>query len=65
MGASISRQTLRFGLGTPAVDDDPMKVYRAHAGKLGAAVRRRVAGGSIEPVMQREFDLRLPAAARA
>jgi hypothetical protein len=25
---------------------------------LHAAVRRRVAGGSIEPVMLREFDLR-------
>ena len=38
--------------------DQPLATYQAHSAALHAAVRRRVAGGSIEPVMLREFDLR-------
>jgi hypothetical protein len=34
-----------------------MEIYAQYADQLEAAVRRRVAQGSIEPVMLREFDL--------
>jgi hypothetical protein len=39
-----------------------MTTYQAHSEEIHAAVRRRVANGSIEPVMLREHDLQpLPA----
>ena len=41
-------------------DDDPLETYKAHAQDINDAVRRRVAQGSLEPVMVREFDLRVP-----
>ncbi len=61
-GASVSRQALqhRFHAGAPLAD--PLATYVEHAAEIDAAVQRRVASGSIEPVMLREFDLRSPAA---
>ena len=57
MGAGISRDILRYRFRPGAQGDDPMEIYAQYADQLEAAVRRRVAQGSIEPVMLREFDL--------
>jgi hypothetical protein len=57
VGASISRATLHYRYRPDARNDDPLQTYTAHAREIDAAVRRRVAGGSIEPVMLRESDL--------
>jgi hypothetical protein len=58
VGASISRSVLHYRYCPGAHDDDPLKTYTAHADAIGAVVRSRVARGSIEPVMVREYDLR-------
>jgi hypothetical protein len=60
VGAIVSRQTLHFRFRPGVQGDDPMETYKANADELAAAVMRRVAAGSIEPVMLREFDLRSP-----
>ena len=63
VGASVGKAALHYRFMPQASDDDPLATYRAHATEIDAVVRRRVAGGSIEPVMLREFDLRpLPVA---
>lgn len=59
VGATISRATLHYRFRPDASDDDPLETYRHHSREIDAAVRRRVAKGSIEPVMLREFDLRV------
>ncbi|TMH06468.1 MAG: hypothetical protein E6H79_06575 [Betaproteobacteria bacterium] len=52
---SACRAAETTGSRSPALKD----AYRAHSREIDAAVRRRVAKGSIEPVMLREFDLRV------
>lgn len=59
--ASIGQATLHYRFHPTVQGDDPMKTFQAHATEIEAAVRRRVAAGSISPVMLREFDLRNPA----
>ena len=61
VGASISKNTLHYHFMPGRSDDQPLATYLAHAAEIEAAVRRRVAAGSIEPVMLREADLRPPA----
>jgi len=64
VGASIGQAVLHHRFRPGRQDDDPMTTYLAHSEEIHAAVRRRVAQGSIEPVMLREHDLQpLPAAA--
>jgi Protein of unknown function (DUF1488) len=58
IGATISRATLHYRFRPEAQGEDPLDTYRAHASVIEAAVRRRVAAGSREPVMLREHDLR-------
>ena len=58
IGASISQQTLHYRFRPGVRDDVPLETYKAFAEEIDAAVVRRVAMGSIEPVMLREFDLR-------
>jgi hypothetical protein len=58
VGASVSKETLHYTFRPEASGEDPMDTYHANAAALEAAVRRRVANGSIEPVMLREHDLR-------
>ena len=60
VGASITRQTLHYRFCRTEQGDDPMAPYVAHANDIEAAVRRRVAGGSLKPVLLREFDLLPP-----
>lgn len=61
VGASIRQQTLHFRynvvIGGGA---DALQAYQAHRGDIDAAVMRRIAKGSIEPVMLREYDLAAP-----
>lgn len=58
VGATVSKETLHYRFRPEAVGEDPIDTYLANAASLEAAVRRRVANGSIEPVMLREHDLR-------
>jgi hypothetical protein len=58
VGASVSRETLHHRYRPEGRGEDPLETYKAHAVDLDEVVRRRVAQGSIEPVMLREFDLR-------
>lgn len=57
VGASINRRVLQHGFPGGTAAQDPLRTYLAHADALAEAVRRRVASGSIEPVMLREPDL--------
>ncbi len=59
VGASISRAALHYRYAPSSVGEDPMGTFRANLNALEDAVRRRVATGSIEPVMIREFDLKI------
>lgn len=59
IGASISRATLHHRYRPQSQDEDPLNTYLSHAADIDAAVCRRVAAGSIEPVMLREFDVRV------
>jgi hypothetical protein len=58
VGASIGKEVLHYRYQPLAIDDDPLATYTAHAAEIDAAVRRRVAGGSTEPVMLRDPDVR-------
>lgn len=62
VGASISRETLHYSFRPRATGDDPLETFTANAMAITAAVERRVAKGSREPVMLREFDLRIAGA---
>jgi hypothetical protein len=57
VGASIRREILHYRYHATRTDDDPMVTYAANLAEIHAAVQRRVAKGSIEPVMLREADL--------
>ena len=62
VGASVGQATLHYRFQPGRQGDDPMTTYQSHSEEIHAAVRRRVANGSIEPVMLREHDLQpLPA----
>jgi len=60
VGASIRREILHYRYNPTRTDDDPLVTYAANEAELHAAVRRRVAKGSIEPVMLRDADLQAP-----
>jgi hypothetical protein len=57
VGSSIRREILHYRYHATRTDDDPMVTYAANISELHAAVRRRVAKGSIEPVMLRDADI--------
>lgn len=58
-GASVSREALHHRYRPTMHDDDPLQTYLANAADIEAAVRRRLAQGSREPVLLREHDLRV------
>jgi hypothetical protein len=60
IGASVSREALHHRYRPDGRGEDPLETYKAHCEDIDAVVRRRVAQGSLEPVMLREFDLRVP-----
>ncbi|HWP11897.1 MAG TPA: DUF1488 family protein [Ramlibacter sp.] len=55
--ASVSREALHHRYRPTAQGEDPMQTYQDNAAHIEAAVRRRLAQGSREPVMLREYDL--------
>lgn len=59
LAASVSREALHYRFRPSEVGDDPLETFGRHAPEIEAAVRRRVAEGAREPVMLREYDLRL------
>ncbi len=63
VGASVRSSVLRYRFNPDGVREEPIEIYARHAAELGAAVQRRVALGSREPVMLREPDLRPDAGA--
>jgi Protein of unknown function (DUF1488) len=62
VGATISLQTLHWRFKGERNGSNALTTYAAHRDEIDAAVRRRVARGSREPVMLREFDLAAPPA---
>lgn len=58
-GASVGREALHQRYRPTTLGDDPLETYTANAPDIEAAVRRRIAQGSREPVMLREYDLRV------
>jgi hypothetical protein len=59
MGAIARKQVPRFRFGAMENGDDALKVYQDHRHEIDAAVLRRVAAGSIEPVILREADFKV------
>jgi hypothetical protein len=57
VGSSIRNDILHYRYHPNQTDDDPLATYTANVAEIHAAVRRRVAKGSIEPVMLRGPDL--------
>ncbi len=58
VGASVTRESLHYRYRPDGREEDPLETFKANSAHLEAAVRRRVAGGSLKPVLLREFDLR-------
>ena len=61
VGATVRQQVLRYRYRLD-IDGEAaaLLAYRDHRGEIEAAALRRIASGSIEPVMLREADLALP-----
>ena len=59
VGASIGKETLHYRYKPHMNDDEPLATYMQNSAEIDAAVRRRVATGSREPVMLRDFDVRV------
>jgi len=57
VGSSIRREILHYRYHATQTDDDPMVTYAENLSEIHAAVRRRVAKGSFEPVMLRDADI--------
>jgi hypothetical protein len=58
VGASIGKETLHYRYSPHVKDDDALATYMQNSVQIDAAVRRRVAAVSCEPVMLRDFDVR-------
>jgi hypothetical protein len=58
VGATIGKETLHYRYKPHMKDDDPLVTYVQNSAEIDAAVRRRVALGSREPVMLRDGDVR-------
>ena len=61
VGAILPRSALHYRFKGQADGSDAVAVYLQHRAEIDAAVLRRVAAGSREPVMLREHDLTPPA----
>jgi hypothetical protein len=58
LGATIGRLALHHHYRSKMQGDHPLDTFQANRAEIEAAVRRRYAQGSLEPVMLREYDLR-------
>lgn len=56
VGASIRKDVLHFRFRAVTDGADALSVYAAHRREIDAAVLRRIADGSIEPVILREAN---------
>jgi hypothetical protein len=56
VGAIVRKDVMHYRFKAPASGIDAMKTYETHRSEIDAAVLRRIAGGSIEPVILREAD---------
>ena len=57
VGASVSKEALHYRFHSGLAGTEALASYLLHQGEIDAAVRRRIASGSIEPVMLRERDM--------
>lgn len=57
VGASVSKEALHYRFHSGLGGAEALAGYLLHRGEIDAAVRRRIAAGSIEPVMLRERDM--------
>jgi hypothetical protein len=57
VGATIAKETLHYRFRGDLDGANALATYTAHQVEIDDAVRRRVARGSIEPVMLREVDV--------
>jgi len=58
IGAMVGKHTLHYRFNPGGLQEDsPMSTFQLHRSELEAAVRRRVGGGSMQPVLLREADL--------
>lgn len=57
-GASVGREALHHRFRPTVQGEDPLQTFRDNIADIEAAVHRRIAAGSREPVMLREYDLR-------
>jgi hypothetical protein len=57
VGATVSKEALHYRFQSGLAGSDALASYLLHQGEIDAAVRRRIASGSIEPVMLRERDM--------
>lgn len=56
VGAILRKEVLHFRFRAAASGADALTIYLAHRDEIDAAVLRRIAAGSIEPVLLREGD---------
>lgn len=56
MGAMLRTRVMHFRFGAAASGVDALKTYQHHRAEIEAAVLRRIASGSLEPVLLREAD---------
>jgi hypothetical protein len=56
VGAMLRTRVLHFRFGAAMSGADSLTTYQSHRAEIDAAVLRRVASGSIEPVLLREAD---------
>ena len=59
VGASVSREALHYRYRPTGQAEDPLETFRLNQSDIEAAVRRRLEQGAREPVMLREYDLRV------
>jgi len=60
IGASITKETLHYRFRGELSGANAVATYTAHRSEIDDAVKRRIAQGSIEPVMLREADVAAP-----
>lgn len=60
VGAIVGKEVLHYRFRAALDGSDAVTVYEAHRAEIDSAVRRRLAHGSLEPVMLREADLPAP-----
>lgn len=63
VGAMARKEAMHFRFRAAADGSDALRTYRNHRHKIDGAVLRRIAAGSLEPVILREADFDLPFAA--